>query len=178
MDWVGLAASESAEERAEDMFGLATGLVSWMRKHAASAQGETTPSFEVPCGKRPKQSGPDEEAQNSAAVITMDSPECASDVLPDLEGVAQDFPRKACALLEDGVLAGVPPNADRVTGEAPLEMVAELLFSVKLVNAGPRRLRGPNRVVLNSPVIPMKWDQPLTGTLVPGPDVVKSIINH
>ena len=81
------------------------------------------------------------------------------------------------ASLEDGVPAGVPPNADRVTGEAPLTMATELSFSVRLVNADPHRPRGPDRLVLNSPVIPMKWDQPSTGTLVSVPDVVQSIIN-
>ena len=69
------------------------------------------------------------------------------------------------------------PNADRVMREAPLKMTAELSFSIWLVNADPHRLRGPGRLVLNSPVIPMKWDQPSTGTLVPGPDVAQSIIN-
>ena len=45
------------------------------RKRAASAQGETTPSSEVSGEKGPKRSGPDEKAQKSLEVITIDSPE-------------------------------------------------------------------------------------------------------
>ena len=54
-------------------------------------------------------------------VITSDSLERASNALPIVEGViAQDASREACASLEDGTLAGRPPNTDKVVGEAPL----------------------------------------------------------
>ena len=59
-----------------------------MCKRAASAKGETTPDSEVLGEKRPKWSGPDEEAQKSLVVITMDSPKRASDALSALEGAA------------------------------------------------------------------------------------------
>ena len=108
----------------------------------------------------------DEEAQNSPTVITVDSPERASDALPALEGAAQEAHREACASLENGVLTGGPPNADRVVGETPLEIATKLSFSTRLANADPRRPRGPDRLVLNSPVIPMKWEQPSMGALV------------
>ena len=75
---------------------------------------------------------------------------------PALEGATQEAAKEAHASLEDGVLDGGPPIADRVMGEAPLEIVIELPFSVMLANAGPCRLRGLGRLVLNSPVIPMK----------------------
>ena len=55
-------------------------------------------------------------------------------------------------------------------GEAPLEIDAELSFSARLANASPCRLKGPDRLVLNSLVIPMKWEQPLSSAHVPGPD--------
>ena len=42
----------------------------------------------------------------------------------------------------------------------------------------PRRPRGPDRLVLNSPIQPMKWDHPLTDTFVPGPDAAQSIIDR
>ena len=45
-----------------------------MRKRAVRDQGEAAPSFEVPDGKRPKLSDPDEEAENSLTVINVDSP--------------------------------------------------------------------------------------------------------
>ena len=64
------------------------------------------------------------------------------DALSALEGVAQEAPRVACASLEDGVLAEEPPNVDKVVGEAPLEIVAELAFLARLANASPYRPRG------------------------------------
>ena len=63
MDWVDPITSEPAEEREDNMSSLATGFSTTMSKPAASAQGETTPSFEVPGDKHPKRSGPDEMAQ-------------------------------------------------------------------------------------------------------------------
>ena len=77
-------------------------------------------------------------------------------------------PREAYELLRDGVLAGWPPNADRVVGDAPLEIAVELSFSDRLANAVLHKLSGPSRLALNSPVIPMTWEQPLTGELVLG----------
>ena len=49
---------------------------------------------------------------------------------------------------------GFRPDADRVVGEALLKIAVELLFSARLANAGLRRLKGPSRLVLNSPAIP------------------------
>ena len=75
VDWVDPNVSHPAEEKEDDMSSLAIEFSARMRKRATSAQGETTPGFEVSGGKCPKQSGPDEEAQKSMAIITMDSPE-------------------------------------------------------------------------------------------------------
>ena len=44
------------------MSSLTVGFAAWMRKQAASSQGETNPDPEVPGNKRPKQSGLDEAA--------------------------------------------------------------------------------------------------------------------
>ena len=85
-----------------------------MRKQAVSFRGETTPSSEVSGGKRPKRSSLDEEAKKSPTVITVDSPERASDVLLTLEGVAQHASREACASLEDGVPAEGALSPNRV----------------------------------------------------------------
>ena len=62
MDWLDPPASDSVEEREEDMFSLADGFATWMCKLAASAQGETTLGLEVFGRKHPKRPGPDEEA--------------------------------------------------------------------------------------------------------------------
>ena len=96
-----------------------------------------------------------------------------------METAAQEAPRATCASLEDGVLdrGGGAPDVDRVVGEAPLDVIVELSFSARLENVGPRRLKGPSRLVLNSLVISMKWEQPSTGELVPGPDTTQSIID-
>ena len=75
------------------MSSLVVGFAARMLKRAVSFQGETTPNSEVSGGKRPKRSSPDEEAEKSLTVITIDSPERASDVLPALEGVAHDVSR-------------------------------------------------------------------------------------
>ena len=82
--------------------------------------------------------------------------EWVSDALPALEGAAQEAPREACASLKDGV---------QDKGEAPLEIAAELSFLARLANAHSHRLKGPSRLVLNSPIIPMKWDQPSSACL-------------
>ena len=68
------------------MLSLAIGFALRMRKRATSAQRETTPGSEVPDGKRPKRYPLDEKVQKSPTVVTLDSPERASDTLPSLEG--------------------------------------------------------------------------------------------
>ena len=80
-----------------------------------------------------------------------------------MDGAAQEAPREACASLEDRVPTEGPPNANRVVVEAPLEIDAKLLFSTRLANADPRKLRGLDRLLFSTPIIPMKWEQPSTG---------------
>ena len=66
-------ASDSAKERENDMSSLTVGFSVRIRRRAASAQGETTPGFEVSGGKCPKRSGLDEEAWKSPTIIVVDS---------------------------------------------------------------------------------------------------------
>ena len=47
-----------------------------------------------------------------------------------------------------------------------------------LAIVGHRRLRGLDRLVLNSPVQPMKWDHLSTDTSILSPDVAQSIIDR
>ena len=93
-------------------------------------------------------------------MIIVDPPERALDALPTLEGTAQGVPGEACALLEDDISVGGPSSADNVVGEAPsTETTIVSLFSVRQFNlaiGGPRMPRGPDRLVLNSSVKPMK----------------------
>ena len=107
----------------------------------------------------------------------MDSPEQASDALTALKGAAQEAPREPRASLEDAVPNGGPPKVCKDAREAPLETTIELSFSASLVNVGPRRPKGLGKLVLNSSVIPMKWEQPSSGALIPGPDTSQLIID-
>ena len=90
------------------MSNLSVRFAARMRKRVASSQGETTPSSKVSDIKRLKQTGPDEKAQKSPTVVTVDSPERASDALLALEGASQEASKEACASLENGVPTGGP----------------------------------------------------------------------
>ena len=48
-----------------EVSGLVAGFSTWIRKRATSAQGKTTPEFEVSSEKRPKRSNPDEELRRA-----------------------------------------------------------------------------------------------------------------
>ena len=63
------------------------------------------------------------------------------------------------------------------SSEQALSALLALSFSARLTNASPRKLKGPGRLVLNSPIILMKWEQPLSGALVSGPDTTQLIID-
>ena len=178
VDWVDRNARDSAEKQEDDMSSLAVEFVARMRKRAASAHGETTLGFEVSGGKRPKRSSPDEEAQTSLVIISVDSPEQAFDALSALEGASQDASREACALLEDGVPTRGPPNADGVVGEAPSKIVVGPSFSARLSNVSPRRPRMPNRLMLSSYILPYEWDRPLADMVAPRPKAARKIMDH
>ena len=117
VDLVDPKASDLAKEREDDMSSLAARFSKRMRKRAISGQEETTSGFEVSGGKCLKRSGPNEEAQKSRGVITVDSQNEPPDALPTFEGASQDASREACASLEDGVPARGPPNAHGVVGK-------------------------------------------------------------
>ena len=90
----------------------------------------------------------------------MDSPDQSSKALLALEGAAQDASREACVSLEDGVPAWGPTSDDNVVGEAPsVETIVGPLLSARQFNlaiGSLRRPRGPDKLVLNSSVKPMK----------------------
>ena len=67
---------------------------------------------------------------------------------------------------------GDAPSTDTAIGPLLLAKSSNLAIT------GPRRPRGYDRLVLNSPVQPMKWDHFSTNTFVPGPDATKSIIDR
>ena len=77
-----------------------------------------------------------------------------------LQGASQDASREACALQEDGVPAEGPPIADGVVEEAISEIVVGPSFSARVANAGPRRVRLLDWLMLGSYVLPQEWDHP------------------
>ena len=171
-------ASEPAEGRKDDMSSLATEFVARMHKQAVRTQGETTPGFEIPGGKRPKSSSLTEEVQKSMTVITLESSEQASDALLALESAAQDASKEASTSLEDRPLVEGPPRVVKVMGKAPS---AETAIGPSLPTRQsnlPRRPRGPDRLVLTSHVKPMKWDHLSVDTSFPGLDATQSIIDR
>ena len=95
-----------------------------------------------------------------------------------MEGVSQDASGEACALLEDGVSAGGPPDANGVVGEAPSEIATWLSFSTKLANASPRRLRMSNRLVLGSYVLSQEWDRPPADAVTPSLEAAQELIDR
>ena len=95
-----------------------------------------------------------------------------------MEGASQDASREACVSLEDGVIAGGPPNAAGVEGKACSEIVVGSSFSTKLANAGPRRPTLFDWLMLGSYVLPQEWDCPLADTVAPGPEAAREIIDR
>ena len=97
-------------------------------------------------------------------------------------GATQDASKEGCASLEDEISAEGPPSADKVVGEAPSAetAVGPLLPTRRsnLVIFDLRRLRGPNKLVLNSCVKLMKWNHPSADTSIPSPDAAQSIIDR
>ena len=87
VDWTNSKISKSDEKEEVEMFGLFSGFAARMRKQAASAQGEISPSAEAYGEKHPKligsdeeaqkMIGPNEEAQRSLPIINVDSPDRA-----------------------------------------------------------------------------------------------------
>ena len=128
--------------------------------------------------KRPRWSGPKEEAQKRLIVIVVDSPERAPDSMLALEGAAQGALQEACATLEDRALAGGSPNTDQVVVEAPSEAATDPLFLARLAMVDPRKARMPDRIVLRSFVQMMEWDRPSVDTPALGPKAAQSIIDR
>ena len=166
MDWVDPNISDSTKEREADMSSLAAEFAAQMRKRAASSQRETTPGSEVSSEKLPKRLGLDEEAQKSPAVIVVNSPKRASNVLPALEGATQDASREACASLEDGAPAEGLPNIDRAVSEAP---TTKTTISPPLQTRRPK-VRLLDRLRQGSYVELMEWSRPLVDPPAPGPN--------
>ena len=99
-----------------------------------------------------------------------------------MEGAAQDSSREAYVSLEDGALAGGPPNAYQVVSEAPsTETIVGSPLQARrssLATFDARKARLPDRLVLGSYVKPMEWARPSMDTSVPNPDAAQSIIDR
>ena len=84
VEWTSIISNEPTDE--EEMSILAAGFAALMRKRATSSDGETTPNF---YGKWMKQSSPNEGAQKDWAIISMNSPNRASNDQSVLERYPQ-----------------------------------------------------------------------------------------
>ena len=182
MDWVDLILSEPAEEREEDMSCLTAGFVVRIRKRVASAQIENAFGFGGLSGKRPKWSGPNQKAQKSPVVITLDSPERTLDALMALEGASQDTSKAACASLEDGAPAEGPPNADQAISES---LAAETTIGpplqtrrYNLTIPDAHRANLPDRLMIGSYVKLIEQGSPSMDTPTLGPNEARTIINN
>ena len=118
--------------------------------------------------------GLDEEAQESQAIITLDSPERASDAILALEGATQETSKEAYALLEYGSLARRPPDVNKVVGEALSKIVVGPSFSTRIAMVGLYKPRDLDILVLKSPIKPTTWDQPSADASVPDPNKAQS----
>ena len=141
--------SELTEEDEVEMFGLVSRFSARMRKRAASAQGETAPSFEVHGGKRPKLFGSDEEVEKSLTVINVDSPNRAFGALLALEDSPLGPSKEARVLPEGRIPTEGSPGAEGVVVEAPLEVAPAPSFLYRLASVGPRRTRTPEQLLLS-----------------------------
>ena len=73
IDWTGVVEGEPIEEK--EMFSLAFGFATRMRKRSATLEGEATSSYGE---KRPRHSPSDERAQKEWVVVLVESPDQAS----------------------------------------------------------------------------------------------------
>ena len=154
VDWTSIIASEPTEK--EEMSMLAVGFAALMRKRATNSDGETTPSFD---GKRMKQSSPDEKAQKDWAIISMDSPDRASNDQSVLEGT----PNKASAPLDEGIPVGV---------------AAAPVLPLRPVDTEPRRKRLLDQVLLSTYVPLHERIHPPTGMIAPNLEGAREIIHR
>ena len=169
MDWMGVIASEPIE--GEEMPSLATRFATLMRKRAAGPKGETTPSFD---GKRMKWSSLDEEARKDWAVISVDSPDRASNDQPVLEGT----PNEAGAPLEKGISIRGPSNVEEIGEEVPLGVVVAPRLLPRPANIKPSRKRLPDRVLMCTYVSPQERVYPPKGMVALDPQGAQEIIHR
>ena len=164
------------------MSSLAVGFAARMRKHAARAKEETTPSSEGLDEKHFKQFGPAAGVHISSAAIFVASLKRAPYVLSALESDAQGVSWEACELLEDGALAEGPPLDGGVANEAlPIEEVGGLPPQANrhsLTLYGARRTRPPDKMILNSYVKPLEWNHPLADVSTPDKEVAQLLIKN
>ena len=125
-------------------------------KQVVGSKGETTPRSD---GKRSKESSPNEEAQKDWPIISMDSPDQASNDQSVLEGP----PNEAGAPLEEGVLTGGPSHVDEIGEEGPSGVVAASMLRPKPTDTEPSKKRQPDLVMLSTYVPPQERIHPLMG---------------
>ena len=149
------------------MFSLAVGFALWMRKWTGILEGEATSSSGE---KRPRRSPLDEGAQKDWAIVLMDS----SDLTFDDQPALRDSPIKANTPLEEGVPAMSPLDVEEVRMDAPSRVVTALAPLPKSTDAGLRKKRLPDQVLVSMYVWPLERVHHSTDVVVPDlEDVLK-----
>ena len=167
IDWKSVVNSEAPEE--EEMSSLAVGFATQMRKRATVLEGETTSSS---CGKRARQSPPNEGAQKNWAIVSVESPDLTSNDQLALG----DLLNEAGMSLEEGVPVGSSPSVEEVGEDAPAGVVTASVPLPKLASTGPSKKRLPNRVLVSTYVPSLERVHPSTGMVAPDLESMLKIV--
>ena len=142
-----------------------------MRKWATVLEGETTSSS---CGKRARQSPPNEGAQKDWAIVSVESPDLTSNDHLALG----DRLNKAGMSLEEGVPVGSSPSVEEVGEDALAGVVTALMPPPKLAGTEPSKKRLPNWVLVSTYVPPLERFHPSTSMVAPDLESMLKIVRR
>ena len=131
----------------------------------AVPKGETASSSG---GKRSRRSLPNDGAQKDWAIVSMESPDRASN----------DQLAWAGASLEEGVSIVSSPNVEEVGKGPPLGVVTALVPPPRPTGIGPSKKQLPDQVLLSTYVPLLERVHPLTGMVAPDLEGVLEIVHH
>ena len=114
-------------------------------------------------GKRHRWSPSDDEAQKDWAIVSVESPNLASNDQPTF-GVCLD---KANTPMEEGVPIASPPSVEEVGMDATSGVVSTPAPLPKSTGTGPSKKRLPDRVLVSTNVPPLERVYPSTDIAAP-----------
>ena len=148
--------SEPSEE--DEMFSLAAGFTTRMHKLPATLEDEATSSSGE---KRPRRSPSNEGAQKDWAIISVESPDIASNDQSAL-GVCLN---ETDTPLEEGVPIASPSNVEEVGTGALSGAITTPAPSPKSINSEPSGKQVPDQVVVRAYVPPLERVPPSMDTV-------------